>query len=271
MLSITHTTTYRYEPSADRAGLRLKLYPASTAAQQIESWTVSVNGRPVPPLLTTQSGEGEALWFSTGPVSEIVVVAEGHVTITDTAGVLGKFGAARPGVYQRDTELTKPDDAIRELAASIEGDGDLARMHALNTLIHDQITYRSGVSEEHTTAAQTLALSAGVCQDLTHVFISAARAMGLPARYVTGYLHEAEAPELATHAWAEVFLNGLGWTGFDPTHDTCPATGHVRLCSGYDADDSAPIRGHINGHIEEDLEIDVRIVETQSQSQSQQQ
>lgn len=265
MLSIRHLTTYSYEPKADRAGLRVKLFPSETLAQRVESWTVTVNGAEINPLLTNPSGDGEALWFSQAPLDEIQVLAEGTVTLTDTAGVLGKLGVARPAVFLRHTDLTKPDDAINSLAVEAEGEGELARMHALNELIHDRVSYRKGVTDASTTATQALALGAGVCQDLTHVFISAARSINLPARYVTGYLHQAEEPELLTHAWAEVFLDGLGWTGFDPTHNECPTTNHIRLCSGFDAADAGPLRGHITGEIEETLDVQVEVAQSQAQ------
>ncbi|MBY8976388.1 transglutaminase family protein [Rhodobacteraceae bacterium NNCM2] len=267
MLSIRHVTTYTYEPEADRVGLRLKLFPISTPAQRVESWKVTVNGEIVEPLLTNPSGEGEAMWFSRSALEEVEVVAEGKISLDDTAGVLGKFGAPRPRVFLRCTPLTEADEGIRELAAEVEGAGDLDQMHALNALVHERVNYRKAATETSTTAAQALALGAGVCQDLAHVFIATARSMGLPARYVAGYLHQAEEPELATHAWVEVFLDGLGWTGFDPTHEECPATNHVRLCSGYDAADAAPIRGHVTGDIEETLDVSVEIAQSQTQSQ----
>lgn len=265
MLSIRHFTKYSYEPKADRAGLRLKLFPSATSAQKVENWKVTVNGSEVVPLLTNPSGDEEALWFSHTAIEEIDVLAEGVVTMTDTAGVLGKFGVARPAVFLRHTDLTQPDDAIKSLSKEAEGEGGLAQMHALNELIHDRVSYRKGATDSSTTAAQALAQGAGVCQDLTHVFVSAARARDLPARYVTGYLHQVEEPELLTHAWAEVFLDGLGWTGFDPTHNECPSINHIRLCSGFDAADAGPLRGHITGEIEETLDVEVEIAQSQSQ------
>ncbi|MEM9370135.1 MAG: transglutaminase family protein [Pseudomonadota bacterium] len=267
MLTIRHTTTYRYAPRADRVGLRLKLFPAATSSQMVSHWAVTVNDNAVSPLLTNPFGEAEALWFTHAPVEEVTVVAEGSVSLSDTAGVLGKIGIARPGVFGRETDLTRPDDAIQALGEEMTGAGGLARMHCLNEAIHERVAYRKGTTDGKTTAAQALALGAGVCQDLTHVFIATARAMGLPARYVAGYLHDAEAPELATHAWAEVFLDALGWTAFDPTHETCPSERHVRLCSGADAADAAPIRGHVTGESEESLESDVIITQAQTQSQ----
>ncbi|MEM0944268.1 MAG: transglutaminase family protein [Pseudomonadota bacterium] len=267
-IEIRHVTRYAYDPAADRAGLRIKLFPAETAAQRVLAWEVTVNGAPVSPALTNPMGDGEALWFAPTKVSEIEIVANGRVQLTDTSGVLGKFGQARPSIFLRESELTEPDEAIRALAAGIEGETDLARMHALNTAIHESVTYRKGVTEGTTTAAQALALGAGVCQDLTHLLVATARAMGLPARYVAGY-HAGDSDERATHAWAEVYLDGLGWTGFDPTHDLCPAASHIRFCAGLDASDAAPIRGHVIGETAETLEVSVEIGQAQSQSQQQ--
>ncbi|MEM9045336.1 MAG: transglutaminase family protein [Pseudomonadota bacterium] len=269
MLQIRHSTHYRYDPKADRAGLRLKLFPSSTRAQEVEEWNVTINGQSITPLLTSPYGDGEALWFSEGALSEIEIVAEGTVRLIDTAGVLGKMGPTPPSVFLRPTALTETDEAIAALADDVEGETDLARMHRLNALIHERMTYRKGVTKAETTAVEALALGAGVCQDMTHVFLAAARTLKLPARYITGYLHDAEAEEPATHSWAEVHLDGLGWTGFDPTHEQCPAAGHIRLCCGFDADDAAPIRGHISGEIEEEMDTSVAITEA-AQSQSQQ-
>lgn len=265
-LSIHHRTSYAYDPQADRAGLRLKLFPAQTPAQSVHGWQVTVNGQGLAPMLTSPFGDAEAMWFSQSKVAEIEIEAKGTVALTDTSGVLGKIGIARPTIFCRETPLTEPDETLGELAQSVEGDTSLARMHALNAAVHEAIAYRKGATESETTAAQALALGAGVCQDLTHVFIAAARVMGIPARYVAGYYHE-DAQDLATHAWAEVYLDGLGWTGFDPTHEMSPADRHIRLCCGLDADDAAPVRGHVLGETAETLEIAVQITGAQSQSQ----
>ncbi|MEM7506948.1 MAG: transglutaminase family protein [Pseudomonadota bacterium] len=269
-LSISHRTAYAYDPAADRAGLRLKLFPAQTQAQAVRDWQVTVNGDGLAPILVNPFGDAEAMWFSNGKVTEIEVEAKGTVELTDTSGVLGKLGFARPTVFCRETPLTEHDEALVDLANSIAADTPLGRMHSLNAAVHEAIAYRKGVTESVTTAAQSLALGAGVCQDLAHVFISAARIIGLPARYVAGYYVE-EAKDLATHAWAEVYLDGLGWTGFDPTHEISPKDRHIRLCCGLDADDAAPVRGHVMGETEETLEIAVQISDPDQGAQSQSQ
>ncbi|MEM6422387.1 MAG: transglutaminase family protein, partial [Pseudomonadota bacterium] len=152
----------------------------------------------------------------------------------------------------------------------IEGENDLARMHALNAAVHALVDYKPGVTDMTTTAEETATRHVGVCQDFTHLFIAAARQMGLPARYVVGYLYNETSSEPASHAWAETFIDGLGWIGFDPVHEVCPAEHHIRMMSGFDAPDAAPIRGTMLPGSSEEMEIAVEIGPTgQSQSQSQ--
>ncbi|MEO1468954.1 MAG: transglutaminase family protein [Pseudomonadota bacterium] len=269
-LAIRHVTTYRYTPEVQSLALRLRLFPVETVQQRLVSWSVTVNGDAVGPLFRDALGEGEGLWFARrrGEVAEIVV--EGAVETSDHTGVLGQFGRARPGVYLRDTDLTAPGEAVAAIAAEVEGDTPLARMHALNEAIQTGLDYRPGVTDAATTAEQAAALGAGVCQDFAHVFVAAARSMAIPARYVVGYLHDAEAPEAASHAWAEVHLQGLGWVGFDPVHEVCPAAHHVRLATGFDAADAAPIRGTHEPGVEEEMAVEVTIGPAgQSQKQGQ--
>lgn len=276
-LSIRHITRYAYEETASSAALRLKLYPAVSEGQTLDAWSVRIGDAEVETLHVDGAGDGTAIWQSPGPVEEITVAVEGVVNTSDTAGVLrGLQDATRPAVYLRDTPLTKPDARIREMVAEI-GEGEpLERLHALSTLVHDSIEYTKGITAQTTTAAQAAALGKGVCQDQAQVFIAAARLLDLPARYVTGYLFdpdtdaEAEVSTDETHAWAEAYVRGLGWVGFDITNEVCPTEHYVRLCSGFDAADAAPIRGVVMGGPEETLSVDIAISAGQSQSQSQQ-
>jgi len=259
-LSIRHATTYNYDPPADRCALRLKLYPPSFDGQRVTSWKVSVNGAAIPPLLTTAFGDPEAVWVSTTPISHVEIVAEGVVEARDMSGVVrGLKDMARPGVFLRTTPLTMPDRAIEKLADGITGVSLLQKMHALCSAVLDAIAYKAGATDVRTTAAQALKLGTGVCQDHAHVFISAARTMGVPARYVVGYLHSPESNLTETHAWGEVFLPELGWVGFDPTNRLCPTERYVRLGCGLDAADAAPVRGNVAGVSQERLAASVDI------------
>ncbi|MEM7058896.1 MAG: transglutaminase family protein [Pseudomonadota bacterium] len=267
-LSIQHRTQYSYEPEATSAALRMKLFPPDTASQRAADWRVTVNGDAVTPMFTDANGNPVALWHKHQPVEEIEVLASGTVTTSDTAGVLKDIAqAARPGVFLRETPLTKGDDEIRGLTSEVEGDSILDRMHALSALVSGTITYRKGATAATTTATEALARGAGVCQDQAHVFVSAARLMGVPARYVAGYVFDPDGSPATeeTHAWAEAYIDDLGWTGFDITHQVCPTDLYVRLSSGLDAADAAPIRGTLSGEPEETLSTIVSVSQSQSQ------
>ncbi|HSF94764.1 MAG TPA: transglutaminase family protein [Thermohalobaculum sp.] len=266
-LTIRHLTDHEYDPAPNRIALRLKLFPAKTRSQAPSGWQVVVNGQAVEPMLTNGFGDFEALWFAPTGTTQVEMVAEGTVTTSDTAGVIGRLGVAPPELFLRHTPLTRQDADIRSLAEAAVGTDPLARMHALSAAVHDAMVYRPGVTDSGTTAAQALALGAGVCQDKTHLLIAAARAAGIPARYVVGYLHEESAPLGETHAWAEAHLDGLGWVGFDPTHQICPTGSYVRLCSGLDADDAAPVRGSLTGATEDRMTVSVSVAYAQSQQQ----
>lgn len=263
-LSVRHVTRYTYSPAAERLALRLRVFPSAFEGQAILRWGLSVNGDAIAPLLTTGFGDREALWTPQRACEEVEIVAEGEIDTVDKAGaVRGLREAARPGVFLRETPLTVPDDAIRAFAATIAGEDALTRLHALCRAVGEAVAYTPGATSSTTSAAAALKQGAGVCQDQTHVFIAASRAMGLPARYVVGYLFDVDGRETQTHAWAEAYANGLGWIGFDSTNQLCPTDRYVRLCSGLDAYDAAPLRGNVSGRPEETLSASVDIAQHQ--------
>lgn len=270
LLNVEHITRYTYDPAPKSAALRLKLFPAISAGQQPLNWVVRVNGQSVAPLFTEAHGDPVALWHGYGEMSEIEISAGGAVRTADTAGVLRELPQGiPPGVFLRATPLTEADDAIRSLAVEIEAGDRLTAMHGLSALIHKAVAYTKGETDAATTAAEATAKGGGVCQDQAHVFISAARVMGVPARYVAGYVLDPEggATHDETHAWAEAYVDGLGWTGFDITHQLCPTDAYVRLSCGLDAHDAAPVRGALAGVTEESLTTTVSIQAGQSQTQ----
>jgi transglutaminase-like putative cysteine protease len=190
------------------------------------------------------------------------------VQTTDMAGVLrGHRELAPPEAYLRDTEATEADAGLKALSKVLrDAENTLAGCHDLSDAIADAIVYRPGTTHAATTAAQALAQGEGVCQDHAHVLISAARAADIPARYVSGYLHSGAdgVGHEAAHAWAELFVQGIGWIGFDPANRCCPDARYIRLGSGLDAQDAAPIRGVSRGQGVEMLAVTVA-VQTQEQ------
>lgn len=265
-LLVRHQTIYRYESAAARVAMRLKLVPTHTTAQQVLEWHVSVNGEPVKGFRRNGFGEMEAVWVRHDRLDNAVIVAEGLVETSETHGVmLPSFGSVHPRYFLRDTALTQASAAIRDMAMSLpDGDGVLARLHALSAAVSNAVAYRSGVTNAHTTAAEAFALGAGVCQDHAQIFIAGARAIGIPARYVTGYLLAEGGTALhETHAWVEALVPNLGWVGFDPSNRVCVTERYLRLASGLDARAAAPIRGSVTVAGDIWIDADVRIAQAE--------
>jgi transglutaminase-like putative cysteine protease len=257
-------TSYDFPEGASRLSLILRLWPEAYAGLSVRNWQVTVNDEPVRPSARTGYGERSALWSAAATPGQLEITAQGVVEVEDRAGVVsGLTTRVEPGIFLRTTRRTKADKAIRELVGSgPESPADqLAWLHRLMAEVRDRVDYASGSTDIGTSASEALAAGLGVCQDHAHIFIAAARAAGLPARYVCGYLHAAT-DDLAlheTHAWAEVCVDKLGWVGFDPSNRICPTERYVRLTVGLDAVDAAPIRGHASGGQALGLYADVRI------------
>lgn len=276
-LLVRHQTLYHYEAGASHAALLLKLLPCDNATQEVIHWSVEVNGEPVENFRRNGYGDQEALWVAHDDMDMVRIVASGLVVTRDQAGVIGNLPHVEPTIFLRETALTKANDDIRALVALHEDEGELARLHALSEAVQKAVVYRSGSTHAESTAIEALAQGSGVCQDHAHIFISAARAAGIPARYVAGYMlasHDGETLH-ETHAWAEAFVRGLGWVGFDPSNGICVTAAYIRVSSGLDAHDAAPVRGTVKAAGEIAIDADVRIAQASDneaeQAQQQQQ
>jgi hypothetical protein len=278
-LLVRHQTVYRYAASAGRVAMRLKLMPVDTPAQTVLEWQVSVNGEPITGFHPNSYGEREAIWIRHDRLDHATIVAEGLVDTRESHGVVGHLSSRVDTRYfLRDTSLTRASAGIAAMARDLpEQDGPLATLHALSAAVSDAVQYRAGVTTSNTTAAQAFALGAGVCQDHAQVFIAAARSIGIPARYVSGYLLAGDGDALhETHGWAEAWLPQLGWIGFDPSNRVCVTERYLRVASGLDADEAAPIRGSVTVAGDIWIDADVRIAQAedgveQRQLQKQQQ
>lgn len=264
-LLISHETTYGYQPPTRNLVQSLRLTPSIFEGQKTLDWQVEVTGGTRGPGFRDGAGDWIEGWTVRGPVDQVVVSVRGHVETRDTAGVLrGHRETVHPLTYLRDTAMTRADKGLKNLAASVEEtDDELELSHLLSAAVSDAIAYKPGTTAAHTSAAEALALGEGVCQDHAHALIAIARLRGLPARYVSGYLHatvDGTAHD-AAHAWAEINVSGLGWVGFDAANSCCPDERHVRLSSGFDAVDAAPIRGVALGEGAERLDVAVHVQE----------
>nr|WP_111301613.1 transglutaminase family protein [Paracoccus saliphilus] len=264
-LRISHETVYRYDRPIRNLVQSLRLTPSVFEGQKTHDWQIDVSGGVRGPGFRDGAGDWIEGWTVRGPVDEVTVRIAGRVDTRDMAGVLrGHREAIHPLTYLRNTAATMPDPGLRDLAHSVTGTADsLDLAHRLSAQISDRIAFRPGVTQSGTTAAQALALGEGVCQDHTHALASLARLRGMPARYVSGYLHstvDGQADD-AAHAWTEIHVEGLGWVGFDAANRCCPDERYVRLGSGLDAAEAAPIRGVALGSGSEQLDVRVRVEE----------
>ncbi len=266
-LVVDHVTRYRYDKPVRGVVQSHRLTPSAYDGQKVLDWSVTVTDGIAGGTFRDGAGDKIQAWSVQGPVSEIAVAVRGTVETVDTAGLLrGHREMIAPEVYLRATAKTEADAALAELALAAEGAADLLdAAHRLSAAVTEAILYAPGVTQAHTTAAEALALGEGVCQDHAHAMIALALLRGMPARYVSGYLFsdaEGVAHE-AAHAWAEVNVPGLGWIGFDPANACCPDERYIRLGSGFDAQDAAPIRGTARGPGVESLDVTVAVLSSQ--------
>jgi transglutaminase-like putative cysteine protease len=157
-----------------------------------------------------------------------------------------------PGV--RELARRHPIDDLASLASVEEA------LDQLTMTISREFAYDRAVTNVYSAVDEVLDLRAGVCQDFAHLFIAVARAMGVPARYVSGYIHTQQGSGVATasHAWAEAWVPMRGWVGYDATHPIRTSDHHVRLAVGRDYSDAAPTRGIYVGSATGAMEVSVR-------------
>ena len=162
------------------------------------------------------------------------------------------------------------DPALPALAAFVErhgiepGDDPLDSLRRLSDTLHRRLHYIPGSTSAESPVDHLLETDRGVCQDYAHAMIAIARSWGIPARYVSGYLHvtadsAGHVPDNATHAWVECRLPELGWIGFDPTNRTLAGDGYVRIAAGRDYRDVSPTHGVVQGGGDSRLEVEVRV------------
>jgi len=260
-LKIAHRTEYAYDHPVAYALQRLRLVPQNGPGQEIVSWSLTVEGATEEVRFVDHFGSDTRLVSISGARREIAITAQGEVETKDTAGVTGAHrGFAPLWLFAPPTALTEPGEGIRALAASIEPGPDLERLHALMALVHGRVAFEPGATGTDTTAEDALKQGRGVCQDHAHIFAAAARLLGYPARYVSGYLLlEATTAQVASHAWAEAHVDGLGWVGFDAANGISPDTRYVRLASGRDYRDAMPISGITLGAANERLAVQITV------------
>ncbi len=270
-LAIRHTTSYRFETPLLHAIQRLRLTPKSTQGQEIVAWDMQFENAAKQLEYEDQHRNTTTLIGLDPGAQEVTVTCCGVVDTHDHAGVIGQHAGHLPlWSFRGQTPLTRPGAGMRGLVRDLRKDGPttLDTLHAVSARIRDTVAYQTGATTVTTSAEDAWTMAQGVCQDHAHIFIGIARALAVPARYVSGYLMMNDRIEQsATHAWAEAHVEHLGWVGFDISNGISPDQRYVRLATGRDYRDAAPITGVSIGGSASDLTVKVAVEQQQSQNQ----
>ena len=270
-IKVEHRTTYLYDDPPSSIVQILRLTPRSHESQQVHNWRISLDRDAL--LAPGEDAFGNIIHTLAinRPVDDLTIAVEGEVEMHDAGGVLrGTVERFPSGLYLRETPLTRPDSELRAWTASIaRGKETLALLHDLMEGLNKKLTFDTAQKDVTATAAEVFAAGSGVCQDFAHVFIAAARCLGIPARYIGGYMMRTDGvAQGAGHAWAEAHVPGLGWVGFDAANGIAPTETHIRVAVGLDYLGAAPVRGARSGGTAEQLQVSVNVGQTRRQSQS---
>lgn len=263
-LHIEHTTTFTYEESISEAYTEMRLRPLDGSGQRCLRFKLVTEPVGEVMVYTDRYGNMVHHFDTLQSHDRVVVKATSEVHLSETfadyqrgLSPLEKYDYLAPGVY------TTANDQIRSFAAGkmVESDATatvLGLMHALK----ESLQYESGATHVKTTAAEALHLGKGVCQDFAHILLTACRSIGIPARYVSGYLYNPRADSsvsanAASHAWIDAFVNNNAWLSVDPTHACLQTANYVRIAVGRDYSDVPPTRGIYKGQAKETLGVNV--------------
>ncbi len=272
-LRIEHTTVFHYAEPIVEAYTEMRLHPLEAAGQRCLRF--SLETEPAGEVMMYIDRYGNIVHhFDTLQSHDKVVVVTSSVVDTPRTFIpdqkeltpLDRFD------YLASTKYAPEDDRIRQFAESnyVKGDPEGSAIGLMEALF-SSLKYEPGATDVKTTAPEALELGRGVCQDFAHLMLSAARSLGIPARYVSGYLYSPQTireraevgipvpANAASHAWVDVFIDDLGWLSLDPTHN-CPQTEeYVRVATGRDYADVPPTRGVYKGSAKEELSVNVSV------------
>jgi len=261
-LRISHTTTYSYDAPVVYGLPQARLTPKNGPQQSVLDWHIAITGGAQELTFKDQYGNLCTLVQALAGTSLVSLTVSGAVQTHRTDGVNGPEDECVPlWHFQQPTQRTHSGPRLAKLAKMITApSGDLAQLHTLSARILSDVPYAKAVTDVTTTAEQAMSLGGGVCQDHAHIFIAALRASGVPARYVSGYLMMNDRTDQdATHAWAEAYVAGLGWVGFDASNGISPDERYVRLATGRDSRDAAPVSGLRMGSAQETMHVAIQV------------
>jgi transglutaminase-like putative cysteine protease len=267
-LSVHHITRFEFDQPSGHSIHDVRLTPKPATGQRILSWHIDGPGKRSEwtdghgNLVTTFSvaQQHDSVEIAVAGVYEHSGGADQWLRYAETPTLPAPFWLRNTGIARHDVSF---DAVIKSLAERTADSAQrVAVLHELMARVRERIAYKTGVSTVDTTAAEALARGAGVAQDTTHVFIASCRRLGVPARYVSGYLRNDD-PELrvgrTSHSWAEAWVPGLDWVGFDPANGISPRGDSLRVAVGLDYHDAAPVSGRRVGFGNAKMTVDAEV------------
>jgi transglutaminase-like putative cysteine protease len=268
-IAIEHRTRLAYSADVVESVMDARLGPRTDEHQRWISFTLRVE--PAASVRRYTDGFDNAAHLITiaRPHRTIDVVMRGEIetTLVDPfQDPRARPTALAPGDtsdFVSPSTLVPRAAELETVAAAFRDGAAFDAVQKLMHVVHERLEYRSDVTSTETTVPEVLAGTSGVCQDFAHVLIGLCRTIGIPARYVSGYIltgAERDAPKRgadASHAWVEAFTPTHGWRGFDPTNDLLASEHHVKMAVGRDYHDIPPTRGTFRGLADEELSVAV--------------
>jgi len=280
--SIRHVTKFQYTGPVSESMMEVRMHPRSEMNQRCLTFLLSVSPRTTVTSYRDYLANTIYHFDVPGLHSQLIIVAEALVDVqappqlpyslpNDAWGELDDLVAA--GDYWEmltPTALSQPTAALQDLGKKLgvmRRDDPLRVLCELNTSLYHWFDYMPKSTNVDSLIDEAIHSHKGVCQDFAHVMLALARGMGIPSRYVSGYLYhrnqnQDRSSEGATHAWIEALLPGLGWVGFDPTNNLLVGDRHIRTAIGRDYADVPPTRGVYKGTADSHLSVGVRVVQS---------
>ena len=269
LLRIHHETRFHYSEPVSETIFETRMAPQSDEDQTVLGYRLRT--APRGPVTSFRDGYANRvdLFNLTTPYRELVIQATSIVRTHRRLGAAGLAGTPWPGprplpfaplAFLRPSTLVGPSPAVDAFVASLPPpSGTLADVtRSIMEAVRNRLEYVKQSTGAQTNVDEALAMGRGVCQDFAHLFIAGCRGIGLPARYVSGYVHQPG--ELHTHAWCQVWAGGdAGWVDVDPTHRVYPEDDHVVTAVGADYADVPPNRGLYRGRATEQISVSVKV------------
>jgi transglutaminase-like putative cysteine protease len=277
--TIEHLTRYRYSAPIRENIMEVRMQPRTEGPQHCSDFKLTITPQAQPLLFQDYLGNLVHHFNIPGQHVQLTVKAQAKVEIQPSPELPeslpqpGWAELARLAEQADFWDMRQPSRFAQAtpLLTELAGEFNLNRridplrlLRRLNAAMYETFAYTPDSTEVDSGIDQALATRQGVCQDFSHIMIALARQMGIPCRYVSGYLYHLKeegdrSAEDASHAWVEAYLPELGWVGFDPTNNLIAAERHIRVAMGRDYADVPPSRGIFKGEAKAELTVGVRV------------